>query len=132
MVRIAVIGCGYWGSNLIRTFNGIRNVDIAYCVNIRQERLDHIKKIYPKIKTEKDYKKILDKDIDAIVIATPIMTHYEIAKDVLEANKHVLVEKPMTANSEHALDLIRIAKKNKKVLMVDHTFEYSSSVRKIN
>ena len=75
---------------------------------------------------------ILENDeIDAVIIATPIETHYKIAKDFLNANKHVLIEKPITASSKEALDLIKTAEKNKKVLMVDHTFEFSSPIEKI-
>ena len=131
-MKLGIIGCGYWGPNLIRNFNSIPDSAVAYCADLDESRLKHIKGLYPKISTTRDYKDILNKkEINAVVIATPIETHYKIAKDVLNANKHVLVEKPITNSSDEAKELIKIAEKNKKVLMVDHTFEYSTPVRKI-
>ena len=131
-MKLGIIGCGYWGPNLIRNFNSIPDSAVAYCADLDESRLKHIKGLYPKISTTRDYKDILNKkEINAVVIATPIETHYKIAKDALNANKHVLVEKPITNSSDEAKELIKIAEKNKKVLMVDHTFEYSTPVRKI-
>ncbi len=131
-MKFGIIGCGYWGPNLIRNFNSIAGAEVVYCADIDENRLSHIKSIYPKMLVTKDYNEILDKkEVDAIIIATPVETHYKIAKDALNADKHVLVEKPITNNSEDAIGLIKIAEKNNKVLMVDHTFEYSAPVRKI-
>ncbi len=132
MVKLGIIGCGYWGPNLIRNFNSIPDSEMTYCAELNESRLSHIKNIYPKIKATKDYKELLeDKNVDAVVIATTIETHHKIAKDALNAGKHVLIEKPITNSSKDAIELIKLAEKNKKVLMVDHTFEYSSPVRKI-
>lgn len=132
MVNLGIIGCGYWGPNLVRNFNSINGVNVSYCADIDESRLKHVKELYPKISVTKYCKEILNnKDIDAVIVATPIETHYKIAKDVLNADKHVLIEKPITNNSEHAKELIKLAEKSKKILMVDHTFEYSSPVRKI-
>ena len=131
-MNLGIIGCGYWGPNLVRNFNSVPNVEIAYCADLDESRLRHIKSLYPKISITRDYKDILNKkEINAVVIATPIETHYRIAKDALNADKHVLVEKPITNSSDEAKELIKTAEKNKKVLMVDHTFEYSAPVRKI-
>ena len=131
-MKLGIIGCGYWGPNLIRNFSNIAGAEVAYCADLDESRLRHIKNLYPKISITRDYKDILNKkEINAVVIATPIETHYKIAKDALNANKHVLVEKPITNSSDEAKELIKIAEKNKKVLMVDHTFEYSAPVRKI-
>lgn len=132
MVKLGIIGCGYWGPNLVRNFNNIDNAEMLFCADKDESRLNHIKSLYPRISVTRNYNDILEsKDVDAVVIATPIETHYKIAKDALNANKHVLVEKPITKSSEEATDLIRSAEKNGKVLMVDHTFEYSPYVRKI-
>jgi len=132
MVNIGVIGCGYWGPNLIRNFSQLKECNVAWCSDLREERLEHIKEIYPKIKTTKNFIDIIkDRNVDAVAIATPVSVHFEQAKAALENNKHVLVEKPLTSNSEHAKELIKIAEKNRKVLMVDHTFEYTSAVNRM-
>lgn len=132
MVKLGIVGCGYWGPNLIRNFNSISDAEVIICADLDEKRLDHIKSIYPKISTTKNYHDILkDKEIDAVIVATTIETHYKIARDALNADKHVLVEKPITANSKEAMDLIKISGKNKKILMVDHTFEFSAPVRKV-
>ena len=132
MVNLGIIGCGYWGPNLIRNFNNIADAEVIHCADTDESRLKHIKILYPKMSVTKNYMEILNKkEIDAVIIATPIETHHKIAKDALNANKHALVEKPITNSSSDAEDLIKTAEKNNKVLMVDHTFEYSSPVRKI-
>lgn len=131
-MKIGIIGCGYWGPNLIRNFNAIKGVEVAYCADLNEGRIDHIKELYPRISITKDYTKILGRnDIEAVVVSTPIDTHYKIAMDVLDVDKHVLVEKPITNSSANAIKLIKAAEKHKKLLMVEHTFEYSPPVRKI-
>ncbi|MBS3114676.1 Gfo/Idh/MocA family oxidoreductase [Candidatus Woesearchaeota archaeon] len=132
MIKLGIIGCGYWGPNLVRNFNSINGVEIAYCADLDENRLSHVKSLYQKIEITRDYNSILeDEEVEAVVIATPVETHYKIASDALKANKHVLIEKPITNNSKDAIELIRLAEKNKEILMVDHTFEYSAPVRKI-
>lgn len=132
MIKLGIIGCGYWGPNLVRNFNSINGVEIAYCADLDENRLSHIKSLYPRIEVTREYSKILnDKKVDAVIVATPVETHHKIVKDALNADKHVLVEKPITNNSKAAAELIKLAEKNKRVLMVDHTFEYSAPVRKI-
>ncbi len=131
-MKLGIIGCGYWGPNLIRNFNSINGVDMAYCADLDEKRLSHIKSLHPKIGVTRDYHSVLEnKEVDAVVIATPVETHHKIASDALKANKHILVEKPITNSSKDAIELIRLAEKNKRILMVDHTFEYSAPVRKI-
>ena len=132
MVKIGVIGCGYWGPNLIRNFSSIEECQVLWCSDLREERLNHMKQLYPDIKTTKNYMDIInDKNVDAVAIATPVSMHFEQAKTALLGNKHVLIEKPMTNNVNDAEELIKIAEKNNKVLMVDHTFEYAPAVNKI-
>lgn len=132
MINIGVIGCGYWGPNLIRNFSQIKGCNMHSCSDLREERLAHMKELYPNLSTTKNYKEIIENpEIDAVVIATPVSTHHNIAKEALENGKHVLIEKPITKTSAEAKEIIDFAKKRNKVLMVDHTFEYNSAVRKI-
>lgn len=132
MLKLGIIGCGYWGPNLIRNFSGINGVEMAYCADLDEKRLAHIKSLHPKIEATRDYSKILDNgEIDAVIVATPVETHHKLVKESLAAGKHVLVEKPITNSSKDASELITLAEKNRKILMVDHTFEYSAPVRKV-
>jgi predicted dehydrogenase len=131
MINVGVIGCGYWGPNLIRNFSALKGCRMHSCADMSKERLLHMEKLYPSIQTTSNYKDIIgNKEIHAVVIATPVSTHYKFAKEALENEKHVLVEKPITTTSKEAKGLIALAKKKKKVLMVDHTFEYSAPVMK--
>lgn len=132
MIKIGVIGCGYWGPNLVRNFHEGKNSQVVSVCDLREERLNLIKQKYPYLKITKDYEDILkDKTINAIAIATPVSTHFQLAKEALLAEKHILVEKPLAASSEEAKELIEIARRKKKILMVDHTFVYTSAVRKM-
>jgi len=132
MINVAVIGFGYWGPNLVRNFNAQPNCNVSYIADLRQERLDIVMKSYPNINVTTYIEEVIsNKDIDAIVIATPVFTHFELAKRALENGKHVLLEKPMTSSVQEADQLINLAGKHKKVLMVDHTFLYTGAVQKI-
>lgn len=130
-VKLAVIGCGYWGPNLIRNFINIPECEMSICCDLDENKLNRMKGLYPGIKTTQKLDDVLKSDIQAVGIATPVNTHYPLAKACLEAGKHVLVEKPLTASSKEAEDLIRIAKANNVQIMVGHTFEYTASVNKI-
>jgi len=127
-IKVGVIGCGYWGPNLIRNFVEIPQSEVVIVADLKEERLSHIKASYPQIKVTKDYQDLFDLDLDAVVIATPPATHYQLAKSCLQHDLHVLVEKPITTKSEHAEELIQIAKSNSLVVMVGHTFEYNAAV----
>ncbi len=132
MINVAVIGVGYWGPNMIRNFDSYDATNMVVCSDLKPERLKFIQSKHPTVKTTTDYQEILkDNKIDAVVICTPVYTHYEIAKNALLAGKHVLIEKPMTSNSAQAEELIELAERNRRVLMVDHTFIYTGSVRLI-
>ncbi|MFH1671318.1 MAG: Gfo/Idh/MocA family oxidoreductase [Candidatus Portnoybacteria bacterium] len=132
MIKIGVIGCGYWGPNLVRNFNQLEGVLVDYICDMDESKLAKIKKTYPNAKTSRDYLDVIkDPEINAICIATPLETHYQLAKEGLLNNKNVLIEKPFTKNSPQAQELIEIARKNNLVLMVDHTFVYTGAVRKI-
>lgn len=132
-IKVAVIGFGYWGPNIVRNFDSQLNCDLEYVVDSSDERLGVVNKNYPHIKTTKDLDDVINNsNIDAIIVATPVFTHYEIAKKALSNGKHVLVEKPMTSSVKEADDLINLSIKLNKVLMVDHTFLYTGSVQKIS
>ena len=131
MLNIGVIGCGYWGPNHIRNFNALPNCNVLVCCDRDLKRLEHMKSLYPAIETTTETEDLFkDKRLDALVIATPVFTHYELAKKTLENGKHVLVEKPMTHSVETSLSLIKLAEHNNLVLMVGHTFEYTAAVNK--
>lgn len=132
MLKAAVVGCGYWGSHLLRNFNNSELWELSFLCDIDKIHLDKLSGTYPGKKITTDYKEILDdSSIDAVIIATPSNTHYQIAKDSLIAGKHIWVEKPFTQNSKHGYELVNIAKENNLVINVDHTFIYTSAVKKI-
>jgi predicted dehydrogenase len=131
-MKIAVIGCGYWGPNLVRNFVQSNKVQELICCDLDQKRLDRMKNLYPSAKVLLDYKELLSMpDLDAVAIATPVKTHYSIAKDFLLQGKHVFVEKPFTHSFETALDLVKLAEVKRRTIMVGHTFEYTAAVNKI-
>ncbi|HWN08381.1 MAG TPA: Gfo/Idh/MocA family oxidoreductase [Pyrinomonadaceae bacterium] len=132
MIKVGVIGYGYWGPNLVRNFMEAQGSTVVAVCDQRSERLVQLQTRYPTIKTTNNGAALFeDTEIDAIVIATPVSSHFELAMAALKADKHVLVEKPLAANSEQATELVKEAARRKKVLMVDHTFVYTSAVRKI-
>ncbi|HEY3975008.1 MAG TPA: Gfo/Idh/MocA family oxidoreductase [Candidatus Sulfotelmatobacter sp.] len=132
MVRIGVIGYGYWGPNLVRNCFEASGAQVACVSDLREERLARVKSRYPTIKTTADFRELIDDpSIDAVAIATPVSTHYDLALRALQAGKHVLVEKPLASNIDQVQRLIDLAQKRNRVLMVDHTFVYTGAVRKI-
>ncbi len=132
MIKVAVIGCGYWGPNLVRNFYKSKDCKIVAVADLDTKRLDYIRKLFPSLETTTDTLRLLHhQDIDAIVVATPVSTHYDLAKEALLADKHVLVSKPLTQTSTEAEQLIALAEKHHRVLMVDHTFIYTGAARKI-
>ncbi|MGI9104811.1 MAG: Gfo/Idh/MocA family protein [Pyrinomonadaceae bacterium] len=132
MTTIGVIGCGYWGPNLIRNFAENERAQLLWICDTDERRLSAIGRRYPATRTAPDYRQLLaDPELDAVVIATPVATHYEFAAAALQAGKHVLIEKPFTTDSREAAELIALAKKRGLTLMVDHTFVYTGAVRKI-
>jgi len=132
-MNIGIIGCGYWGPNLIRNFNLLEDARVIGVSDLREDRVKYISRLYPNIEIiTKDCNELLrHRNIDAIVIATPVSTHFPLGMEALENGKHVLMEKPMTATSEQAEVLIETAERKKLTLMVDHTFIYTGAVRKI-
>lgn len=130
--RVAVVGCGYWGLNLIRNFASSNEWELKAACDFDLAALARIKRRYPAVELRSRYEDIVsDSHIDAVVIATPIATHFPFARIALLAGKHVLVEKPMATCSTQALELTALAKKYKRTLMVDQTFVYTGAVRHI-
>lgn len=131
-IRIGVIGYGYWGPNLVRNFAEVAGSEVVAVSDLNTLRLAQVRGRYPSIKTTTDYRDLLsDTSIDAVVIATPVRTHFDLALQALRAGKHVMVEKPMAESTAQALQLIEAAQRYRRVLMVDHTFIYTGAVRKI-
>ena len=132
MIGIGVIGYGYWGPNLVRNFSEVSGSKVVAVSDLRSERLALAKSRYPTIKTTTNHHELIaDPAIDAVVIATPVSTHFDLAMQALSIGKHVLVEKPITATAEQGSRLIDKAGKTNRILMVDHTFVYMGAVRKI-
>jgi predicted dehydrogenase len=130
-LNVAVVGCGYWGPNLIRNFNQIPDCNMKMCCDLDTGKLERIKSIYPHIAITSRLEDILsDPAIEAVAIATPVHTHKAIGKLCLEHKKHVLIEKPLASSAEECIALIRLAERHGRVLMVGHTFQYAAAVNK--
>src|SRR5262245_42213300 len=129
MIGVGVIGYGYWGPNLMRNFNDASGSRVVAVSDLRPERLIQARSRYPLVKMTADYRDLIrDTTIDAIIVATPSTTHFNLALQALQAGKHVLVEKPLTETCEQATRLIDEALRRNCVLMVDHTFVYTGAV----
>lgn len=132
-VKITVVGLGYWGPNLLRNLGMIPEVQVVAACDLNRKRLETMMRRFPFVpEFTTDYEGILQRrDVDAVVIATPVETHFELSKKALLAGKDVFVEKPMTGSVKEAEELIKIAEKKKRILMVGHTFEYNPAVMKV-
>ncbi len=130
-MHIAIVGLGYWGPNLVRNFSSQPEVTRVTCVDLDEKRLRAIKAKFPHVETTSDYAGLLASGVDAVAIATPVSTHHRLAKQALEAGVHVILEKPMTATTAEAEDLVETAERKGLTLMVDHTFIYTGAVRKM-
>jgi predicted dehydrogenase len=132
MIGVAVVGYGYWGPNLVRNFVQVEDAAVVAVCDQSAERRALVEKLYPAVRTYDDVDKLLaDEAVDAVVVATPVSTHFDLAMAALETGKHVLVEKPITPTAAEAQLLVDEADRRGLVLMVDHTFVYTSAVRKI-
>jgi predicted dehydrogenase len=132
MVNVGVIGCGYWGPNLIRNLTKVKDCRVVAVADQSAERLESVRHLNSGMQLLSDGKQLIESDsIDAVVIATPISTHFDLARHCLLNEKHVMIEKPLTRTSAQAKELIRLAQEHRKTLMVDHTFIYSGAVRKL-
>ena len=129
---IGVIGCGYWGPNLLRNFSENEAAGLRWICDLDEARLAAMARRYPAARTTTDYHELLaDADLDAVAIVTPVASHFALGQAALLAGKHVLMEKPLTASVAEAEALIELAVRNDRTLMVDHTFVYTGAVRKM-
>ena len=132
MLTVGVIGYGYWGPNIVRNFNSIPGASVVSVCDLEQRALYQVKKNYGGMHITRDCNEILNSsDIDAVAIITPVSTHYELAKKALLNGKHIFVEKPFTASTAEAEELIELAERKNLTMMVDHTFLFSGAVKKI-
>lgn len=132
VMNVAVAGCGYWGPNLIRNFSSLPGCRVKQVCDTEENRLAHMKKLYPSVGTTTKFEDLVnDKELDAIVVATPVHLHHGLGKKSLLAGKHTFIEKPMATSSADCEELVSLAAKKNLTLMVGHTFIYSTPVRKI-
>ena len=132
MIRIGVIGYGYWGPNLVRNFAETPQASVVAVADLDKKRLELLQRRYPTVKTTTDFQDLLkDASIDAVAVATPVSSHFELGMAVLKAGKHLWLEKPMTETSLQARKLIDEAARRQLVLITDHTFLYTGAVRKM-
>jgi predicted dehydrogenase len=132
MINIGVVGYGYWGPNLVRNFSGAADAQVRAVSDLDEQRLALVKRRFPAVEVTTDFHSLLaSPDIDAVAIATPVSSHFNLALAALRAGKHVFIEKPLTETAEQAEQLIAEANKRGLVLHVDHTFIYTGAVRKM-
>ncbi len=132
ILNIGVVGCGYWGPNIIRNFNGLQEAKMKYICDLDADRLQAVQQSYPGVQATSNFDDLInDDEIDAVAITTPVFTHFPLAKKSLMAGKHTFIEKPMASSSEQCRELNAIAKEKNLTLMVGHTFIYVAAVRKI-
>jgi predicted dehydrogenase len=132
MINIAVVGCGYWGPNLLRNYVSLSDCRVGKICDVDASRLSHLKSLYPFVKTTQDFNEVIkDPEIDAVVIATPVRFHFEMANASLKAEKHTFVEKPMASSAVECEELLEIAENKNLTLMIGHTFIYSAPVQKM-
>jgi predicted dehydrogenase len=131
-ITVGVVGCGYWGPNLVRNFKTLPNCHLSSVCDSNDGRLAHLKTLYPDVATFKSFDEFVKQPtLNAVVVATPVRYHFPMAKAALAAGKHTFIEKPMASSSAECEELIDLAKRNGLVLMIGHTFLYSGAVRKI-
>jgi predicted dehydrogenase len=132
MIRIGVIGYGYWGPGIVRNFHGVEDCEVGIVCDRSAAALKRAKQAYPSVAVTTDPCEVLGAaDIDAVAVITPVWTHFELAKAALENGKHVFVEKPFTSTTEQAEELIDLALSKNLQIMVDHTFLFTGAVKKI-
>ena len=132
VVRVGVIGYGYWGPNIVRNLSGLENCQVAAVCDKNPAALKRVARAYPGVAVTTEFSDVLrSPDIDAVAVVTPVWTHFELAKAALENGKHVFVEKPFTSTSWQAEELIELAERKNLKIMVDHTFLFTGAVKKI-
>jgi len=130
MINIGIVGCGYWGPNLVRNFVELSNCTVSQLCDLDSNRLKTVSRRFQIERVTDDYRHILEtSDIDGVVIATPAATHYQIAREAIQAGKHILVEKPLAMTSAECKELVELAERQGVILMTGHTFLYNAAVR---
>ena len=131
-IKVGAVGCGYWGPNLIRNLGQLPDCQLKVICDASAQRLSHMRRLHPGIATTSRFEDVLnDAEIQAVVIATPVRFHYEMAKACLNAGKHVFIEKPMARTVDEAEELVTLADRQGLVIMVGHTFLFSPAVRRM-
>ena len=129
MIRVAVIGAGEWGPNLIRNFHNKQTSEVVWIIDRDAARLEEVQARFPDVQVGEDAEQALrDQAVHAVVVATPTSTHYALAKEALERRKHVLVEKPLTTEVKQGLGLLELATRQRLILMVGHVFVYNLGI----
>ena len=132
IVRVGVIGYGYWGPNIVRNLVGLDGCEVVAVCDRNPKALAKVQRTYPAVRVTADANEVIaDPAIDAVAIITPVWTHYELAKAALDHGKHVFVEKPFTSTSAQAEELVELAERKNLRIMVDHTFLFTGAVKKI-
>ena len=132
MIQLAIVGLGYWGPNLLRNFNQLSDCEVKVCCDLNDDNLLRIKEQYPHVAITKDYRDLMeDNELGAIVIATSASSHYNLAKKALLHHKHVFVEKPFVLENEQATELVHLAEKTNRKLMVGHLMEYHPAIERL-
>jgi predicted dehydrogenase len=132
LVRVAVVGYGYWGPNIVRNLHSLDSAQVVMVCDPNPKALARVSRAYPGMEVTSDFSSVLrSPDVDAVAVVTPVWTHYELARTALENGKHVFVEKPFTSTAQQAEELIELAERKNLKIMVDHTFLFSGAVRKI-
>jgi predicted dehydrogenase len=130
-IKVGVIGCGYWGPQLIRNLHEMPGAELVGVADTKAERLEFVRRHYPEVKLFSSHTQLLDTDVEAVVVSTPIHTHHMLAKEALSAGKHVMVEKPLAASISESVELINIARARDRMVMVGHTFLYNPAVQEL-
>lgn len=128
MVNVGIVGCGYWGPKHIRNFHELTEANLTTVCDLEDAHLQEVQTQYPYVATTCDFGELLRDSVDAVVIATPVSTHYQLAKEALLHDKHVLVEKPITCSSHEAIELIKLAENRNRILMAGHIYDYHPAV----
>jgi predicted dehydrogenase len=131
VVKVGVIGCGYWGPKLARNFHELPTTQLVYAADTRTERLSHMQELYPSVHATQNYRDVLASDVDAVIIATPVSLHHRLAMEALQSGKHVLVEKPLAASVVEATEIAETADRLGLVAMVGHTFQHNPAVNAV-
>ncbi len=128
MLKVGVIGLGYWGPKLARNFNELSEANLEWVCDLDPSRLESVAKLYPGVHATSNYRELLESDVDAVCIATPVKTHFRLTMDALRAGKHVLVEKPLASCVDQGGEILHEAKSRGLVVMPGHTFLYNPAV----